>query len=206
MIGIVDYGAGNLRSVEFALDELDVPHRRVADPAGVDGVDRVVLPGVGAAASAMRALRNRGLADALRETDRPLLGICLGMQLLVDSSDEGDDRVTCLGLIPGRTRRVRTDRPLPHIGWNRLELRAERDPMFRGLPAAGFYCYFLHGHRVECGDRFVRARTEYGERFPAAVRSGRVAGLQFHPEKSGPAGLRLLENFCRPGAAGRSDP
>lgn len=204
MIGVVDYGAGNLRSVEFALEELGVPHRRVADADGLREVDRVVLPGVGAAASAMRALRERSLVDALRETERPLLGICLGMQLLVGSSDEGEgeEEVTCLGLLPGRTRRIRADGPLPHVGWNRLEASGSDEPLFAGLPADGFYCYFLHGHRVECPDRFVRARAEYGERFPAAVRSGRVAGLQFHPEKSGPVGLRLLENFCRPDAAG----
>lgn len=208
MIGVVDYGAGNLRSVEFALEELDVPHRRVSEPEQLGEVERVVLPGVGAAASAMRALRERGLADALRETESPLLGICLGMQLLVRTSDEGDGEVTCLGLLPGRTRRIRTSRRLPHIGWNRLEFDGERDRIFEGLPADGAYCYFLHGHRVECPDRHVRARTEYGERFPAALRRGRVAGLQFHPEKSGPVGLRILQNFCRPGgdpAAGRGD-
>lgn len=197
MIGIVDYGAGNLRSVEFALDELGVPHRRASRPGELDDVDRIVLPGVGAAASAMRELRRRGMAHALRETDRPLLGICLGMQLLVESSDEGGEDVPCLGLVPGRTRRIRTSEPLPHIGWNRLGPEGA-DPIFAGLPADGVYCYFLHGHRVRCEDRFVGARTEYGESFPAAIRRGRVAGLQFHPEKSGAAGLRMLANFCRP--------
>lgn len=224
MIGIVDYGAGNLRSVEFALDELGAPHRRVSGPGGLEEVERVILPGVGAAASAMRELRRRDLVGALRETRRPLLGICLGMQLLVESSDEGGEEVPCLGLIPGRTRRIQTDAPLPHIGWNRLEPSGGpgdelepsggsgggRDPLFSGIRAEGsdgggdggrtegFHCYFLHGHRVRCGERYVRGRAEYGERFPAAVRHGRVAGLQFHPEKSGPVGLRMLSNFCDP--------
>lgn len=206
MIGIVDYGAGNLRSVEFALDELNVAHRRVSGPDGLADVERVILPGVGAAASAMRELRRRDLVEALRETRSPLLGICLGMQLLVESSDEGGEEVPCLGLIPGRTRRVETDAPLPHIGWNRLEpVRGpgdEQEPLFRGIPAeedgedGGFHCYFLHGHRVRCDERYVRGRAEYGERFPAAIRDGRVAGLQFHPEKSGPVGLRMLSSFC----------
>ncbi len=201
MIGIVDYGAGNLRSVEFALDELGVRHRRVADPDGLSDVSRLLLPGVGAAASAMRELRRRDLADALRRTRRPLLGICLGMQLLAESSDEGGEEVRCLGLVPGRTRRIDTDAPLPHIGWNRLRPAGAGEPLFRGIPGggeAGFHCYFLHGHRVRCDGRHVRAWTEYGERFPAAVRRGRVAGLQFHPEKSGPVGLRMLANFCDP--------
>jgi len=199
VIGIVDYGAGNLRSVEFALDELGVAHRRVSRPEGLADVERILLPGVGAAESAMRELRRRELDDALRETERPLLGICLGMQLLAESSDEGGREVSCLGLVPGRTRRIRTDAPLPHIGWNRLEPTGRGEPLFEGIPpegGAGFHCYFLHGHRVRCDERFVRGRTEYGERFPAAIRRGRVAGLQFHPEKSGPVGLRILSNFC----------
>lgn len=199
MIGIVEYGAGNLRSVEFALDELDVTHRRVSGPAGLAEVERIVLPGVGAAESAMRELRRRDLAGILRETEKPLLGICLGMQLLVESSDEGGEEVGCLGLIPGRTRRIRTDAPLPHIGWNRLEPTGNEEPLFAGIPGEDFHCYFLHGHRVRCDDRFVLGRTEYGESFPGALRDGRVAGLQFHPEKSGPVGLRILSNFCDPG-------
>ncbi len=208
MIGIVEYGAGNLRSVEFALDELGVAHRRVSGPEGLAEVERVILPGVGAAASAMRELLRRDLVEALRETRRPLLGICLGMQLLMESSDEGGEKVPCLGLIPGRTRRIDTDAPLPHIGWNRLEPSdgpdGEQEPLFGELPGEGelddrgSHCYFLHGHRVRCDEQYVRARVEYGERFPAAIRDGRVAGLQFHPEKSGPVGLRMLSNFCDP--------
>jgi glutamine amidotransferase len=141
------------------------------------------------------------MADALGEIERPLLDVCLGMQHLVESSDEGGEDIPCLGLVPGRTRRIRTSEPLPHIGWNRLAPTGE-ETLFRGVPDGGVYCYFLHGHRVRCDDRFVRARTEYGEPFPAAIRRGRVAGLQFHPEKSGPVGLRMLANFCRPNEEG----
>ena len=194
MIALVDYGAGNLRSVELALEELGVPHRRAADPTGLAGADGVVLPGVGAAESAMVRLEERGLDEALRHPEVPLLGVCLGMQLLTESSDEGRGEVRCLGLVPGRTRRFTADVRLPQIGWNRVRLRD--DPLFRGLGGEAWF-YFLHGHRVVCPDELVTGRATYGgERFPAALRRGDVAGLQFHPEKSGGAGLRVLANFC----------
>lgn len=194
MISLVDYGAGNLRSVELALEALGVPHRRVSDPAGLDGADGIVLPGVGAAESAMARLEERGLANPLRRPAAPLLGVCLGMQLLTESSDEGSGEVRCLGLVPGRTRRFTADVRLPQIGWNRVRLR--EDPLFRDLGGEAWF-YFLHGHRVECPEGPVVASAVHGgERFPAALRSGSVAGVQFHPEKSGDAGLRVLANFC----------
>lgn len=194
MIAVVDYGAGNLRSVEFALDRVGASHRRAGRPSELDGADGIVLPGVGAAASAMRELEDRGLADVLASTDAPLLGVCLGLQLLTETSDEGDGRVRCLGQVPGRTRRFRAALPLPHVGWS--PVRLGDDPLFRGLPGEAWF-YFLHGHRAECDPGAVVARAEYGEPFPAALRSGAVAGVQFHPEKSGAAGLRVLANFCR---------
>lgn len=205
MIAVVDYGAGNLRSVELALERLGVAHRRAPGPAALAGADGVILPGVGAAASAMRALEARGLAAALRGWDGPLLGVCLGMQLLTGRSEESDPEagpgpVPCLGLVPGETRRIAARGPdgtvlrLPHIGWNATALRP--DPLFEGLgPEEHFY--FLHSFRVACDDRTAIATTEHGERFPAAVRAGLRAGVQFHPEKSGAAGLRVLANFCR---------
>lgn len=193
MIAVVDYGAGNLRSVEFALDRLGVAHRRAPGPDALSGADGLVLPGVGAAQSAMGELEARGLAGPLRATDLPLLGVCLGMQLLTDVSEEGDAEVACLGLIPGRTRRFRAGVRLPQIGWNSVRLRD--DPLFRGLGEEAWF-YFLHGYRAVCEDAWVTATAEYGEPFPAALRRGRVAGVQFHPEKSGSAGLRVLANFC----------
>jgi glutamine amidotransferase len=193
VIAVVDYGAGNLRSVEFALDRLEVPHRRVAEPRGLEAAAGIVLPGVGAAESAMRELGERGLVPALRETERPLLGVCLGMQLLTETSDEGEGAVECLARIPGRTRRFRGEVRLPHIGWNRVRL--SDDPLFRGLEREEWF-YFLHGHRAECPEEFVVGSGDYGEPFPAALRRDRVAGVQFHPEKSGSAGLRVLRNFC----------
>lgn len=194
MIAVVDYGAGNLRSVELALDRVGADHRRAATPSELEGASGVVLPGVGAAESAMRELEGRGLAERLRSPDAPLLGVCLGMQLLTETSDEGEaGSVRCLGLVPGRTRRFRPGVRLPQIGWNRVRLR--EDPLFRGLEREEWF-YFLHGHRVVVEDRCTVGSATYGERFPAAIREGDVAGLQFHPEKSGTAGLRVLANFC----------
>ena len=193
VVGLVDYGAGNLRSVEFALEALDVPHRRVSGPEGLDGVGRIVLPGVGAAASAMDELSARGLVDPLRRWEGPLLGICLGMQLLAQVSEEGDEEVPCLGLLPGKVRRLRAGGPLPHMGWN--ELTGLRGPLLDGVPEDA-HVYFLHSLCVETGAGRVSAWTEYGERFPAAVETDGLAGVQFHPEKSGAVGLRILANFA----------
>jgi glutamine amidotransferase len=194
VIALVDYGAGNLRSVEFALDRLGVPHRRAPDADGLRDASGAVLPGVGAAESAMGELRARSLVEPLRSLDAPLLGVCLGMQLLTESSDEGEAEVEGLGRIPGRTRRFAGDVRLPQIGWNRVRLRSD-EPLFRGLGGEAWF-YFLHGHRVVCEEGDVTGRARYGEPFPAAIRRGEVAGVQFHPEKSGAAGLRVLANFC----------
>ncbi len=193
MIALVDYGAGNLRSVELALDRVGADHRRAAGPEQLEGASGVILPGVGAAETAMRELERRGLAEPLRTQAVPLLGVCLGMQLLTESSDEGErGSVACLGLVPGRTRRFRPGVRLPQIGWNRVRLR--EDPLFRGLEREEWF-YFLHGHRAVVDEPSVAGSATYGEPFPAAVRRGSVAGLQFHPEKSGTAGLRILANF-----------
>lgn len=219
MIAVVDYGAGNLRSVEFALERLGVAYRRADRPEGLRGAGGIVLPGVGAAASAMRALAERELDAALREAELPLLGICLGMQLLTERSDEGrrasgedgapegsgearepegsgddDAPVECLGLLSGATRRLHREATLPHVGWNETTLTD--DPLFEGLGERAWF-YYLHSHRVDVSGDRVAARAEHGEPFPAALRAGRVAGVQFHPEKSGPDGLRVLANFCR---------
>lgn len=198
MIAVVDYGAGNLRSVEFALEHLGIPFRRAAEPETLRAADAVLLPGVGAAASAMRELDRTGLSDALRETDRPLLGVCLGLQLFTERSDEGDGGARCLGFVTGETRRFGSDDhafplPLPHIGWNETSL--SEDPLFAGLSKREHF-YFLHSYRAVVAREAVIAEAEYGEPFPAAIRSGNRVAVQFHPEKSGAAGLKVLANFC----------
>jgi glutamine amidotransferase len=213
VIGLIDYGAGNLRSVEFALDRLGVEHVRAVRPEELAGADGVILPGVGAAARAMAELSARDWPAALRSSPVPLLGVCLGMQLLCESSDEGGVLTPGLGLIPGTVSRFAWDvpargipvasvdaaassprLPVPHIGWARVQVRSD-DALFDGI-ADGEYFYFLHSYRAACPAPVVSATAEYGQRFPAAIRAGRVAGVQFHPEKSGPAGGRLLANFC----------
>ncbi len=204
MIALVDYGAGNLRSVEFALDRLGIAHQRARTPDELGSARGVILPGVGAAASAMTALSKSGWTDELLGRRRPLLGVCLGLQLLCESSEENadDGSVTeCLGLVPGTVRRFGWDTPgrgdgppVPHMGWSRVRVDRE-DPLFRDVRDERWF-YFLHSFRAHCPEAVVSGTTSYGEPFPAAVRSGNVAGVQFHPEKSGPAGARVLANFC----------
>jgi len=194
VIALVDYGAGNLRSVELALERLGVPSRRAPSPAGLEGASGIILPGVGAAAPAMRALEDAGLAAALRETRLPFLGICLGMQLLVEVSEEGGEETACLGVLPGRTRAFPEGVRVPHTGWNALE-RVRDDALLEGVPA-GTHVFFNHSFRVECPEAAVVATATHGRPFPAAIRAGTRAGVQFHPEKSGPAGQRILAGFA----------
>ena len=201
MIALVDYGAGNLRSVEFALERLGFSWRRASEAGALERATAIILPGVGAAATAMRELESRGLVDPLRHTPLPMLGICLGLQLFTRSSEEGPRSVPCLGILSGVTRRIGgqdTDfaLPLPHIGWNETTL--SDDPLFEGLDRREHF-YFLHSYRVDTPAEQVIAEVDYGETFPAAARSGRRVAVQFHPEKSGQAGLTVLANFCRAG-------
>lgn len=188
-LAIVDLGYGNLNSVALAFRRLGVDPAVTADPGLIAAADRVVLPGVGAAGFAMARIAERGLAPVLAGRTRPLLGICLGMQLLFERSEEAD--VACLGLLPGRVRRLEPapDRPVPHMGWSRL---AVADPAI-GL-ADGDYVYFAHS--FACDDTaFTAARADHGRPIPAAVRSGALWGAQFHPEKSAAPGRRFLQAF-----------
>lgn len=198
MIALIDYGAGNLRSVEFALERIGASFRRVGDADGLEGCSGILLPGVGAAASAMGELDRRGMVEPLRTTSLPLLGVCLGMQLLTASSDEGGDRVSCLDRVEGDTRRFDPGPRIPHVGWSRVRLTG--DTLFRGLGDEEWF-YFLHGHRVTSTSTCIGI-ADHGGPFAAAIRSGSVAGVQFHPEKSGAAGLRVLANFCESVEAG----
>jgi len=198
MIAIVDYGVGNLRSVQKALERVGARAVITADEAQLDAARGVVLPGVGAFGDGMDNLRSRGLVPpVLRQVERgkPFLGICLGMQLLFDESEEMG-RHQGLGLLPGRVVRFpESELKVPHIGWNRLQ--GCGTGLLEGI-AEGAYAYFVHSYYVapeEPGD--VLATTEYGLEFASVVSRGPVFGAQFHPEKSQEVGLRLLANFAR---------
>ena len=191
MTGIIDYGAGNIRSVRNALDAIGAPSVVSRDIAELARADRLILPGVGSAGSAMSSLRNCGLEAWLGETRLPLLGICLGMQLLYEQSDE--DRARCLELLPGSVEGFDgTAVKVPHVGWNQVEVTT-CDRLFERI-AQREYFYFVHSYRAPV-DATTVAITEYGAPFAAAVARGNYRGVQFHPEKSGAVGLALLRNF-----------
>jgi imidazole glycerol-phosphate synthase subunit HisH len=194
-IALVDYGMGNLRSVERAFARIGRPVLVTSRAADLRGADRVVLPGVGAARDAMRGLAANGLDDAVREhiaKGRPYLGICLGLQVLLDEADEGGVGA-CLGVIPGRVERFPDSIGLaiPHMGWNFAKLEQPHPVL------AEDYFYFVHGYRgTRIPQAYCLARTDYGEKFASAIGRGSCVAVQFHPEKSQRAGLELLERFC----------
>lgn len=191
-VALIDAGGANLGSVRYALERLGATVRVARDADGLRGAGRVILPGVGAASAAMGLLRARGLDVALGALEAPLLGICLGMQLLFDSSEEGG--VACLGLLPGRVRRLSATPAarVPHMGWNALEPLRE-SALLRGIDGEA-RMYFVHGYAAPATADCVAAAT-HGERFAAVVERGLVMGAQFHPERSSTAGARLLANF-----------
>ena len=191
-VAIVDNGGANIASLRYALERLGADARLTADPDALRAAPRVILPGVGAAAVAMQRLQSLGLVETIRELRQPLLGICLGMQLLFDVSEEGD--TACLGLLPGRVQRFaeRDGYPVPHMGWNQLEFSSP-DPLLDGI-APGAHVYFVHGYAVPVGPWTV-ATADYGGPFSAVVRQANFVGTQFHPERSGSTGARLLANF-----------
>ncbi|HEX8472180.1 MAG TPA: imidazole glycerol phosphate synthase subunit HisH [Brevundimonas sp.] len=190
---IVGYGAGNTASVEFALERLGCEAVITADPGVIANADRVILPGVGAAGYAMERLAALGLVEPLRAFQRPLLGVCLGQQLLFERSEEGGG-VDLLGFIPGVVTRFDIDPalPVPHMGWSRLEA-VKADPLIEGV-ADGSYAYFVHSFVCPDGGTTL-ARADYGTVVPAVVRNGNRWGCQFHPERSAEAGARILKNF-----------
>ncbi|MFY2764596.1 imidazole glycerol phosphate synthase subunit HisH [Arenimonas sp. MALMAid1274] len=189
---LVDSGGANIGSVRYALARLGVDAAMTADAAAIRAADRVILPGVGAAAPAMARLRELDLVDTLRTLRQPLMGICLGMQLLFEGSDEGD--VDCLGLLPGRVRAMPASPGIrvPHMGWNRLQA-TRPTPLMTGI-AEGAQAYFVHGYAAPVTGDCVAA-CGHGEPFAALVQRGNVAGAQFHPERSAGVGARLLKNF-----------
>jgi len=190
-VAVVNSGGANIASVLHALGRLGAETLFTADAAEIRRAERVILPGVGAAGHAMEVLGRHGLVDVIRELRQPVLGICLGMQLLFESSAEDDANM--LGLIPARLRRL-PDRPglrVPHMGWNALKVERD-DPLTTGLDGEWFY--FVHSFAAPTGEWTV-ATAIHGEPFSAVVRRGNFCGAQFHPERSAAAGARLLRNF-----------
>ncbi len=199
VVAVLDYGIGNLRSAQKALQHCGADARLTVDPKEIAAADAVVLPGVGAFGACMNALRGVGLEVVVHEairSGRPFLGICVGMQMLFDGSDEDADAVG-LGVIPGRVRWITDQLPRPQMQWNQLQLTAthSEDAMFTDLPASP-WMYFVHSlHGVPDDQSVVAATCDYGGPVNAAFRLGNVFATQFHPEKSGEDGLRLLSNF-----------
>lgn len=195
-VTVLAYGAGNTASVQFALERLGATVRLSADPAEIAEAERLILPGVGAAGYAMSRLNDLGLSEPIRAFPRPLLGVCLGQQLLFETSEEGqqDDDVPLLGFISGAVRPfdLPPTLPVPHMGWSRLNDLAD-DPLLEGVEP-GSYAYFVHGFVCPDGPATL-ARADYGGPVPAVVRNGNRWGCQFHPERSAAAGARILQNF-----------
>ena len=198
MIAIVDYGAANIHSIEKALEYVGANVRVTDDPRVVEEARAVVLPGVGAAGSAMARMTERGLDDAIRratQQGKPFLGICLGMQLLAEHHDEGG--VAGLGLFSGEVRRIPHGPKIPHMGWNQVKPLHDNLPIFAGIPSDAYY-YFVHSYYVEPYDQHgVAAVTDYGSPFCSVIATDQVWGTQFHPEKSGAIGQQMLKNFVK---------
>ncbi len=191
-VAIVKYNAGNTASVANALLRLGVDPVITDEPDALRSADKVIFPGVGEASTAMRYVHEHGLGPVVRSLTQPVLGICLGMHLMCRSSDENDTK--CLGIMPYRVRRFESETlKIPHTGWNRISKL--RSPLFEGVPD-GSWVYFVHGFYVETGDD-TTAITEYGQKFSAGLGHGNFHAIQFHPEKSGAVGERLLANFLK---------
>ena len=190
---VLDIGVGNTASMTWALERLGARPVLSADPQRIAEARRLVFPGVGAAGFAADRLEALGLADVLKRFERPMLGVCLGMQLLFERSEEGGARG--LGRLAGAVRRMEPvpDRPIPHMGWNQLRLRPGGDPLLEGVPEAG-YAYFVHGYAAPPGPATI-ATARYGAPFAAVVRQDNLCGCQFHPERSGALGAQILRNF-----------
>ena len=198
MIAIIDYGAGNIRSIEKALEHVGAIVQVTDEPDIVNKAQAIVLPGVGSGGAAMSRMKERGLDDAIRKATQqgiPFLGICLGMQLLADHHAEGE--VDGLSLFPGEVRRIPHGPKIPHMGWNQVKRQHTALAIFDNIPQDAYF-YFAHSYYVEPQDSHgVAAVTDYGSPFCSVIVTERVWGTQFHPEKSGSVGLQLLQNFLK---------
>ncbi|MEK7672279.1 MAG: imidazole glycerol phosphate synthase subunit HisH [Patescibacteria group bacterium] len=192
MIGIIDYGAGNLQSVKNALQAIKQPFRVITNFAEFNSVDKIILPGVGAAAFAMQQLKKQNLITAIQKTKKPFLGICLGLQLLAEFSEEG--QTACLGLIKGNIKRFSEDLKVPQIGWNKVKT-INKTPLTDGLNPENYF-YFVNSYYLEFSKQYAIATADYIETFTSILKYKNFYATQFHPERSGKIGLQLLSNFC----------
>lgn len=196
MIAIIDYGMGNLRSVEKAFNHIGCNTIVTNSPKDIENTDRVVLPGVGAYADAIRCLKESHLDETILniiEKKKPFLGICLGLQLMFDYSEENGG-VGGLGLFKGKIKKIDTGLKIPHMGWNKLDIMKD-SPLFKGL-GENTFVYFVHSYYLEAEDKdIVIATTDYGKDIEVAVNKDNIFLTQFHPEKSGETGLKILKNF-----------
>ena len=206
MIAVIDYGAGNLRSVVNALGRLGCQPKVTGSPEEVMSARAVILPGVGAAADTMASLEKQGLVGPLRSfiaSGRPFFGVCIGLQVLFDGTEEGGGQ-ECLGIVPGRVRRLPDGLKVPHMGWNQVRQKAAH-PVFNGIPD-GADCYFVHSYYAEPADRsLVIGETEYGVAMCSVLARDNLVATQFHPEKSGEEGIRMYGNFLRFALGGDSE-
>ena len=199
---VIDYESGNLRSVSRALESQGVTPLVIGDASEFGDADAMVLPGVGSGPSAMDALNQRNLVDPIRDyisSGRPFLGVCLGLQLLLDRTEEGD--APCLGVVPGDTKLLPAGLKVPHMGWNSVTFKddtANRHPVLAGIPDDSFF-YFVHSYYAPVEEPVTLGTTEYGLSFSSVVVRDNLWGVQFHPERSGEIGLKLLENFVELG-------
>lgn len=198
MIGVIDYGASNIRSVANAFKFLGYDISLATTPQEIERAERIILPGVGAFAPGMENLHKQGFSNFLREKAAegvPILGICLGMQFLLEGSEE-DGWHNGLNLMWGQCIRFNIEEKVPHMGWNQL-VHAETHPLMNGIPSQQSYAYFVHSyHAYNIEPKNIIAQTDYGYLYPSIIGKGNVMGAQFHPEKSQSVGLRLLKNFC----------
>ena len=198
MITIIDYGAGNLRSVVNAITRLGHQPKVSSDPGDIINARAVILPGVGAAADTITSLKTLGLVDPIRQfiaEDRPFLGVCIGLQVLFTGTEEGG-RHECLGIISGQVKRLPPGQKIPHMGWNQVRQKASH-PVFDGIPDEANF-YFVHSYYAAPDDKsLVVGETDYGLPFCSVLARGNLVATQFHPEKSGEVGLRVYDNFIR---------
>ncbi|PIU21372.1 MAG: imidazole glycerol phosphate synthase subunit HisH [Candidatus Diapherotrites archaeon CG08_land_8_20_14_0_20_34_12] len=200
MIGIMDYGIGNIQSVKNALEKINVSFVLISRKADFSKADSIILPGVGSFGSAMQALNKKSLANPLKESvlsdKKPFLGICLGMQLLFESSEENPD-VKGLNIFEGIVKKFTKAKRVPQIGWNSLQKTNLESRLLKGIPQKGDFYYINSYFVVPKNNNMVTAYSKYSEKFPAVLEFGNIFATQFHPEKSGNIGLKILENFSR---------